>query len=215
MADARLAHKPCGLAPAVGSLGIAVVLATMFAGCAALPPRDLTNVCSIFGERGAWYDEAKRVRDHWGMPIHVQMAIIHQESRFLDDAKPPRVRFLGLPLWRKSSAYGFAQVTDGTWDWYREATGNRWADRDDFDDAVDFIGWYGDLSHRKLGISKWDAYDQYLAYHEGHGGYARKSYVGKDWLIDAARRVAANAKRYNRQLTVCQEELDEPWYWPF
>lgn len=192
-----------------------VALTLVLAACASVPPRQLDNVCAIFEEKDDWYEEARRVRDTWGMPIHVQMAIIHQESRFMDSAKPPRHRFLGIPLWRKSSAYGFAQVTDGTWDWYREETGNRWADRDDFDDAVDFIGWYGDRTHRELGISKWDAYHQYLAYHEGHGGYARKSYIGKDWLIEAARKVEANARRYNRQLAVCEEELQKPWFWPF
>ena len=40
-------------------------------------------------------------------------------------------------------------------------------------DALDFIGWYNDTSHRRLGLSKGDAYSLYLAYYSGHGGYAR------------------------------------------
>ena len=90
------------------------------------------------------------------------------------------------------------------------------ADRDDFDDAVDFVGWYCNTSHRMLGISKWDAYNQYLAYHEGHGGYKRKTYRKKKWLIKTAHRVQGNAKRYSAQLSRCEDELDRGWsLWPF
>ena len=40
-------------------------------------------------------------------------------------------------------------------------------------DALDFIGWYNHTSNKRLGISKSDAYNLYLAYYSGHGGYAR------------------------------------------
>jgi len=43
-------------------------------------------------------------------------------------------------------------------------------DRDDFGDAINFIGWDGNYSQKKIGVSKWHAYNQYLACHEGHGG---------------------------------------------
>ena len=42
----------------------------------------------------------------------------------------------------RSSAYGYAQALEGTWDDYRKDTGRRGADRDDFADSSDFIGWY-------------------------------------------------------------------------
>ena len=93
---------------------------------------------------------------------------------------------------------------------------NRWADRDDFDDAVDFVGWYGNTSHRMLGISKWDAYNQYLAYHEGHGGYQRKTFRKKKWLVNAAHKVQSNAERYRIQLARCEDDLDRGWsLWKF
>ena len=94
-------------------------------------------------------------------------------------------------------------------------TGNRWADRDDFEDVVDFIGWYGDITHRKLGVSKWDAYRQYLAYHEGHGGYKRGSYKKKGWLLKVARRVDDRSKAYHAQLQACADDLDDGGWWPF
>ena len=42
--------------------------------------------------------------------------------------------------------------------------------------------WYNDQSHRRNHIFKTDAHHLYLAYHEGHGGYARGSYRGKSGL---------------------------------
>lgn len=192
-------------------------LAAALTGCAHTPPDDTDNICSIFRQKPDWYRASERSFKRWGVPPQVQLAIVHQESSFRHDAKPPRRRLLGfIPAGRLSSAYGFAQVKDSTWDWYRDKTGNRGADRDDFADAVDFIGWYGDLSHRTLGLSKWDAYGQYLAYHEGHGGYRKGSYRKKRWLMKVARKVDRRAKRYSAQLARCRDSLDSgPWWWPF
>ena len=76
----------------------------------------------------------------------------------------------------RSSAYGYAQALDGTWDDYRQATGRRGADRDDFADASDFIGWYMNEAAPGERLAPHDAYNQYLAYPEGKAGYARGSY---------------------------------------
>ena len=173
----------------------------------------MNNSCAIFFEKDGWYDDANASFKKWGVPIHVQLAIIHQESRFTAKALAPRDYILSFIPWgRKSNAYGYAQVKDETWDWYIDKTGNWGADRDDFDDATDFIGWYGNYSNRVLGISKWDAYNQYLAYHEGHGGWKKKSYLKKPWLVKVARKVKKRAGQYGTQLKSCQAELERPWY---
>ena len=198
--------------------GLILIALTCFsAGCATSPPNNISNACDIFEEKDDWYDSAADSYEKWGVPIHVQLAIIHQESRFQHDAKPPRRHLLGIVPWtRASSAYGYGQIKDSTWDWYVEKTGNRWADRDDFEDVTDFIGWYTQISHRQLGISKWDAYNQYLAYHEGHGGFKRKTYQKKPWLIKVAGKVDRNAKRYHTQLSGCEDKLASDWsLWPF
>jgi hypothetical protein len=66
---------------------------------------------------------------------------------------------------------------------------------------------------RRTGIRKNDAYDLYLAYHEGSGGYLHHSYVNKPWLIRAARDVAAVANNYNAQLARCECNLPKkPWW---
>lgn len=182
--------------------------------CANRPPSNVDDLCAIFEERPAWYRAALASTEKWGTPVHVQMAIIRQESTFRFDARPPRRKILGfIPGPRASDAYGYAQVKDATWDWYRDKTGNRRADRDDFADAIDFVGWYTNLTQRTLGVSKWDPYNQYLAYHEGHGGYQRGTFRAKGWLTEIARKVDYRAKEWGAQLRRCEDDLDDGWWW--
>jgi len=194
-----------------------LLLACLFslAACASGPPKNVDNACAIFKEKDDWYEYDKDSFEKWGVPVHVQMAMMWQESRFRAEAKTPRDWILGfIPYGRVSTAYGYAQVKDGTWDWYIERTGNWGADRDDFEDATDFIGWYGTYSHKTLGISKWDAYNQYLAYHEGHGGWKRKTYNKKPWLIKVSKKVKRKAAIYDAQLRRCRDDLDDgSWFW--
>jgi len=183
---------------------------TILTGCIASPPKQSDDLCAVFLEKDDWYQDSKAAFVKWGTPVHVQMAIMHQESRFVADAKPPRPFIFGvIPWFRSSDAYGYAQAKDSTWDWYQQKTGNHAADRDDFADAADFIGWYCTISYTKLGISKWDARNQYLAYHEGHGGYQRKTYLQKKWLLKVADKVDKRARRYASQLHGCAKELEE------
>ena len=182
-----------------------LLILIILSGCSTGPPKRINNACSIFDEKSNWYKASYKSYKKWGVPVHVLLAIMHQESRFVSDAKPPRrTLFWFIPWTRPSDAFGYAQAKDSTWDWYKDKTGNWFADRDDFKDAVDFIGWYGNVSYNTLKISKWDAYGQYLAYHEGHGGYKRQTYLKKKWLMRVARKVKANADRYAQQLNQCQ-----------
>lgn len=167
-------------------------------------PRNLNDACSILSQRGKYYRAMKKVERRWGVPISVQMATLYQESKFVGNARTPHQYVLGvIPMGRQSSAYGYSQALDATWDEYRTETRSRSAKRDDFSDAVDFMGWYMDESSRKLGISKSDARNQYLAYHEGRSGFARGSYKAKPWLVRVAGNVDDRAKLYNAQLKRC------------
>lgn len=199
--------------------GIAVVmLLTLVAltSCVTAPPTSVNDVCHIFEEKGGWYKAAKKAGDRWRSPIPVMMAIMHQESRFNAKAKPPRRKILWIfPGPRISSAYGYSQAKNTTWDWYLKSSGNRGADRDDFADAIDFVGWYNNLSQKQNGIQSNDAYHLYLAYHEGHGGFSRQTYRNKDWLLQVARRVDNLSRNYTQQLARCEEDLQSPWWWPF
>ena len=189
--------------------GVSGLVALLLWGCATLPPSEPANICAIFAERDDWYAATRTAQTRWGIPAPVLMAIMQQESVFVADARPPRRWFLGfIPLSRPSTAYGYSQALDGTWARYQTSTGQSGAERDDFADAADFIGWYARQTQQELGIPPRDAYRQYLAYHEGQGGYARGSYRQKPWLIDVARKVDGQAARYRRQLAACQPELD-------
>lgn len=197
-----------------------VLLVVLMAGCATRPPSNPENICAIFEEKDGWFEDwfedAEAAEDHWNIPIPVMMATMHQESKFQAKAKPKRKRILWIIPWKRpSSAYGYAQVLDDTWDVYRKDTGNGGADRDEFDDAIDFVGWYHDRSAKKLGIGRSDANRLYLAYHEGHGGYARGTYQKKKWLLDVARKVEVRSKTYGTQLAKCRDDLEGPWWWPF
>lgn len=189
----------------------------LLAGCATSPPSNVENACYIFEEKPDWFDASLDVEKRYGLPIQVQLAIMRQESSFKHDAAPPRDTILGIPMWwRISSAYGYAQVKDSTWAWYKDKTGRWFADRENYADAVDFMGWYTSVSERTLGIAKSDAYNQYLAYHEGHGGWKKKSYNKKQWLIGVAKKVDRNAQMYAEQLKRCKTGLgSSSWWWPF
>ncbi len=195
---------------------LSLITLLALSACSTTPPKNIADSCEMLEEKDGWYDAAKDAREKYGTPIHVQLAIMRQESSFKHDAKTEREYILWVIPWgRKSSAYGYAQVKDETWDWYKERSGESGADRDDFDDAVMFIGWYTNESARTLGISKWDAYNQYLAYHEGHGGFKRKTYLKKRWLLDVAKKVERYSQTYAAQLARCEDDLDGPWWWPF
>lgn len=184
------------------------VICISISGCATTAPHNINDACEIFTEKSDWYDASNDSFKRWGVPVQLQLAIIYQESKFLYDAKPPKKKLFGLIPWgRKSSAYGYAQAQDSTWQWYQDKTGNHGASRENFSDAVDFIGWYCHTTNKMTGISKWDAYNQYLAYHEGQGGYKRKTYNKKSWLLNVARRVDAKSQVYRRQLGQCKDRL--------
>ena len=194
----------CKLA-VVSALGMTAYLS----GCATPPPSNVANACIIFKENKSWYRQMKRAEKRWGMPIHIQLAIMRQESAFVHDAKPARRKILWvIPGPRPSSSYGYSQAQTTTWEWYKTEAGRRGADRNDFDDAADFIAWYGSKSRELSGISLWDPYNQYLAYHEGHGGFNRKTYRKKKWLLSVAQKVDRNSKTYGAQIAKCEDNFN-------
>ena len=182
-----------------------LILPLLIAGCATLPPPNrVDNVCSIFRQYPDWYQASQRTERRWGVPVHVQMAIIHQESKFQADARPPYQFFLGIiPTGRPSSAFGYAQALDTTWDLYKQSQGHIFASRQNFKDGVDFIGWYINNAHQRTKIPKNDAYRLYLAYHEGVKGYMNRTYLRKPWLIQVAHKVSAQSAIYHAQLQQC------------
>ncbi len=187
-------------------------------GCAVSPPQHIENICTIFAEKKKWYRAAEQASRRWGSSIPLLMAIIYQESKFISDNRPPRRKILGfIPGSRPSTAYGYAQALDTTWQRYRIDTGQRRAQRDNFAHAVDFVGWYNALSWRVARIHLNDARRLYLAYHEGQEGYRRGTYRKKKWLQNVATKVQKRARTYAAQLRTCERSLKKKkrWWWFF
>lgn len=185
------------------ALGLLLLLAACGGG-SGTAPRNLDDACSIARERPQYMRAFRATERKWGVPVHVQMATMYQESKFISNARTPHRYALGvIPMGRQSSAYGYAQALDGTWDDYRRSTGKRFARRDRINDASDFMGWYMVTTRSKNGVPLHNARNQYLAYHEGHTGYARGSYNRKSWLLRVANNVDARAGLYQAQLATC------------
>lgn len=177
----------------------------LLSACVSAPPRDINNICSIFRQHPRWQVDALDVEKRWKVPVPVQMAIIHQESKFDAIARPPRKKLLWIIPWKRpTSAYGYTQALYSTWKEYKQNNGWIFSSRDNFGDGVDFIGWYANQAAIRAGVNRRDAYSLYLAYHEGIGGYQRKTYLNKNWLIGVAKKVKAKSQIYAMQLNSCK-----------
>lgn len=169
------------------------------------------NVCYLLKNHPSWYWASLDVQHKWGIPVSEQMAIMREESGFRSHAQTPATKLFGLTLWHQSTAEGFPQALNGTWHHYVLVNHKISANRADFSDATDFMGWYLDSIHNETGISKKDAYHLYLAYHEGPGGYHSRSYLHKPWLMMIARNVSWHANLYHNQIAHCDLPTTR-WY---
>ena len=178
--------------------------------CVTKPPQNPDNICLIFQEKKGWYKAAIRSEKRWKVPPYVLMSFVYQESSFKADAKPERDKLLGIiPWFRPSTAVGYSQALIKTWEDYKDETGNNRANRKNFDDSADFIGWYASKGYYQ-GFEKTDARSLYLAYHEGWGGY--KDYKNNQKVIVLAKKVKNQSEKYKSQLQKCQKRLNKNKY---
>ena len=184
-----------------------ISLLFLILGCSSIP-QNTSNSCEIFDERYLWYKHSKKVEQKWGTPIYIQLAIIKMESNFDWLAKPKRKKlFKVIPFKRPSSSFGYSQAIKGTWEQYKQETGNKLATRARFKDSVDFIGWYTNKTKSILKIPVKDVFKQYIAYHEGWGNY--KYYKKNKMVISLAKKVEKQSKIYEKQLLKCQKFLNK------
>ena len=175
----------------------------ILSGCANSIPSNQDDICDILEEHPKWVDSLMSAKKKWNADPSTVMAIIRQESSFDSKAATDREKILGFIPWKRPTiAKGYSQAIEGTWEQYQKETGQNRANRSNFDNSVDFIGWY--LSKASsVKIRSYEVDKLYLAYHEGYGGYKRRSYKDKDWLLDVAKKVKYNAVRYERQIKNC------------
>jgi hypothetical protein len=179
----------------------------LLAGCANAPEQ-INDVCAVFGQNDGffnnWQSSAKDAEARYGVPVPILMATIRKESGFQSNARPPRRYYLGfIPGKRASSAYGYSQALDGTWAQYKAETGNFGARRSNFEDAVDFVGWYHARTVATYGVPPGDTYNLYLAYYSGWGGYKNGSWRTNASVQKTARDTAKMAMAYHAQLERC------------
>jgi hypothetical protein len=192
-----------------------IFLILSFQSCITTPPQNPDNICLIFEEKKSWYKAAMRSEKRWKIPPYVLMSFVYQESSFKADAKPDRTKLLWVIPWkRQSTASGYSQALNMTWDDYIDETGNSGASRSNFSDSADFIGWYASKGYYQ-GFDRLDARSLYLAYHEGYGGFKKKTYRKKPWLIKVADRVQARSTKYQQQYWSCAGELKKKKYFFF
>ena len=185
-------------------------LLSIISACSSVP-KNTADGCSIFSEKYFWYKHSKKAEKKWGTPIYLQLAIIKMESDFDWLAKPQRQKiFKVIPYKRPSSSFGYSQAVKGTWRQYKEDTGNKFTSRASYKDSVDFIGWYTNKTKSILKIPLTDAFRQYLAYHEGWGGY--KNYKNNQKVILLAKKVENNSNKYKKQLEDCKSSLSTKRY---
>lgn len=167
-------------------------------------PRNLDNACAIVAERPHYLRAFRATERKWGVPVPTLMAIIYQESKFISNNRTPHRYALGvIPVGRQSSAFGYSQALDGTWEEYQRSEGGRGARRDDIRDATDFMGWYMAQTVEETGVPLDDTRNQYLAYHDGRTGFLRGTWRSKPWLVRIADEVDARAEMYEAQLRSC------------
>ncbi len=192
----------------------------LLASCSTAPPQNTNDLCEIFSEKRRWYRHTAASVKRWGGDIPTIMAFLHQESSFRAKAKPRRRRLLWVIPWKRlSSAEGYAQALEGTWELYKRESGNKNAKRKSFKHAVDFVAWYNWRSRRISAITavpEQQVRHLYLAYHEGWKGYQSNKWRGKLPLMRTAQLVENRAQRYRTQLQRCEKRLKRgPWWWPF
>ncbi len=184
----------------------------LLSGCTTTAVRNTENICDIFEQKRGWYKASIAAEKKWGTPLTIPMAIMNQESSFKARARPPRRWYFGfIPGKRLSSAYGYAQAIDGTWENYVRSTGGYWRSRNKFGDALDFIHWYMRRAQTENKIARDDPYHLYLNYHEGLAGYRKRNHARKPDLLKVARRVQQRNSLYAQQYAGCRKSLSRGW----
>tara|TARA_Y100000815_G_scaffold134837_1_gene121604 strand:- start:1094 stop:1696 length:603 start_codon:yes stop_codon:yes gene_type:complete len=188
---------------------LVLILPLLLLASCATPPSKINNICAVFDQRDGfmnnWYRSSLKAERKYGVPRSVLLATIRMESGFDGKARPPRKKvFFGLfPGKHISTAYGYSQALDGTWQRYKMQTGNWGARRSNFDDAIDFVGWHHKLSNEVNGVALDDTYSLYLNYYLGHSGYRQGRYKNDAKLRNYARKAEKMADDYKRQMAAC------------
>lgn len=199
--------------------------ASLLFGCSSRPTYDIitpsnvkttsiktshkNDACKMFKENPDWLVATNRSYQKWGLPISTQLSFVYHESSFVYNARPLAKRSSGYIFGKKyaSSALGFSQALNGAWGDYIAEQKPKNASRMNFGDSVDFMGWYNSKSFKQLKIKNTDAYNLYLAYHEGRTGWKKGYHKKQKWLMNYAKKVQNKSNVYSKQINDCNLRL--------
>jgi hypothetical protein len=187
-------------------LFLSALLASACAGAPQPSNAQIADACLLLQHNKPWHEALRSAARDWGAPMGFTLAVMKQESSFDGAALAPRGerQWFGLVEGQRlSSAAGYSQALESTWEIYKKATGKGGASRNSFQDSSDFIGWYFNTTGKRTGLGQYDYKAHYLAYHEGAAGYLKGAWKNKSWLVETANRVAAQAARYESQISAC------------
>jgi hypothetical protein len=175
----------------------------LLSGCDSFRPIEYDkHICRVVLANWGWRQALNEVSEEYGVSPGLVLSVIFHESSFNAQARPKSGYVLGLIPWQNSSAYGYGQIKSETWTWYLEKKPGLFRSRTNFTDTAYFIGWYYELFVDRSN-AKDVAHDFYLAYHEGLGGYKRKTFQNNEWLLNKAAKVSQRAAHYDTQLKKC------------
>jgi hypothetical protein len=157
-----------------------------------------TGVCKIISQHSGWNKSLKKAQDNYNLSPAFAMAIIYQESNFDANASS-----------KYSSAHGYAQAINGTWKNFQKDVKTN-AKRNNFDDSVQFMGWYMSSLSKSLKLNMSDSTNLYMAYMLGATGFKRYragTFKNKNKIIEdkkIAAKVTSYAKIYESQFKKCK-----------
>lgn len=190
-------------------LGFIILASSLgLSGCVTVTPSKRDNICEVLSQKSGffnrWPQVTAAVSREFNIPAPILLATIYVESTFRSEARPPRNSLLGLIPWKRpSSAYGYAQALDLTWQGYIKKTGRRYANRRSFHDSIHFIGWYHDTSARRHNVNRNDAQALYIMYHLGNGQPTHLRAQLPSGVKQAAIRFEEAVELYKKQLKIC------------
>jgi hypothetical protein len=110
-------------------LALSALAAMAATACASMPTpsqSEIANACTLLDANRQWHEALRDSARNWGAPMGFQLAVMKQESSFKHDARPPRGdrQWFGLIEGDYiSSAHGYSQALDSTWEMYKAQTG--------------------------------------------------------------------------------------------
>ena len=180
------------------SLSLALITLTITSCSESAKVDENMGVCEILTQHPNWSKSLKTAQDKYNLPPAFAMGLIYQESRFKAEAKS-----------KGSSAYGYAQAIDGTWKHFQKDVKSN-AKRNNFDDSVQFVGWYMNQLAKSSKLKMTDSYNLYMAYMLGATGFKRYkagTFKNKAKIVEdkkLAQKVKDFTKHYQAQLKKCK-----------